>query len=102
SEAADGLADVLAARGFSEQAAQQWRRALELSPFDEHAHAALGRLYLSRGQSSDAEAEYRAVLLLDPRHQEAREALHRLKPGEFPAPWAGVASRRPQARSIRR
>ena len=85
-EAWNGLGDLMAAKGSGDEAAGMWKRALKLSPFDEHAHAALGRLYFSRGLAADAETEYRTVLLLDPHHQEAREALHRLKPVEFPAP----------------
>jgi tetratricopeptide (TPR) repeat protein len=85
-EAWNGLGDLASARGSAGEAAACWKRALEFSPFDEHAHAALGGVYLSRGLAAAAEAEYRAVLLLNPRHPEALEAMHRLKPLEFPEP----------------
>jgi protein O-mannosyl-transferase len=85
-EAWNGLGDLASARGSADEAAACWKRALEYSPFDEHAHAALGGNYLSRGLAGAAETEYRAVLLLNPRHRGALEAMHRLKPLEFPEP----------------
>jgi tetratricopeptide (TPR) repeat protein len=85
-EAWDGLGDILVARGRREASAVCWQKALELSPYDEHAHLELGGVYQARGSAGEAEREYRAVLLLDPHNTAARKAMHGLKPAEFPEP----------------
>jgi Flp pilus assembly protein TadD len=78
------LGDILVARGRQEASGVCWQKALELSPYDEHAHLELGSVYQARGSASEAEKEYRAVLLLDPQNKEALKAMHELKPTEFP------------------
>ena len=85
-EAWNGLGDVLVARGRREASASCWQKALELSPYDEHAHLELGGVYQARGSAGQAEKEYRAVLLLDPHNKDALQAMHELQPAEFPQP----------------
>jgi tetratricopeptide (TPR) repeat protein len=86
SEAWDGLGDVLVARGQREASGSCWQKALELSPYDEHAHLELGGVYQALGSAGQAEKEYRAVLLLDPHNKDALKAMHELQPAEFPQP----------------
>jgi len=83
-EALDGLGDILTGEGRRDEAIRCWQEALRLSPFDEHAHIALGGAYRTQGKASDAEREYRAALLLDPNNPEALAGMRALKPEEFP------------------
>ena len=83
-DAWNGLGDVLAARGSSGSAVACWKRAVEMSPYDAHAHLALGTIYHARGDAGGAEREFRAVLLMDPHNEEALKGMRGLKPAEFP------------------
>ena len=85
-DAWDGLGDILVAGGRRDASGICWQKALELSPYDEHAHLELGGVYQARGSASQAEKEYRAVLLLDPHNTAALKGMHQLKPAEVPEP----------------
>jgi Tfp pilus assembly protein PilF len=78
------LGDILWGKGLREDAASCWRQALELSPFDSHAHLSLGIAYQEQGRASEAEKEFRSVLLMDPHNGRAVKAMQELKPAEFP------------------
>jgi protein O-mannosyl-transferase len=82
--ALNGLGDILWGKGLREDAASCWRQALELSPFDSHAHLSLGIAYQEQGRASEAEKEFRSVLLMDPHNERAVKAMQELKPAEFP------------------
>ena len=85
-EAWDGLGGILVARGRLEASGVCWQKALELSPYDEHALLELGGVYQAQGSAREAEKQYRAVLLLDPHNKDALKAMHGLRPAEFPQP----------------
>jgi tetratricopeptide (TPR) repeat protein len=84
-DALDALGDIYLREGAPQKSEQAWRQALQLSPFDTHAHASLGGLYLASGRQAEAEKEYRSVLLLDPGDAQALRAMRQLRPNEFPA-----------------
>ena len=83
-EAFDGLGDILWGKGLQDEAASCWRQALELSPFDSHAHLSLGIAYKAQGKANEAEKEFRSVLLMEPHNEHALKAMQELKPTEFP------------------
>jgi protein O-mannosyl-transferase len=85
-DAWNGLADILASKGLQDEAASGWKKTLELSPYDVHAHLGLGSVYQSRGSAGEAEKQYRAILLMDPHNEKALKAMRELNPTEFPAP----------------
>jgi Flp pilus assembly protein TadD len=86
SGALNGLGNILWSKGLQTDAIACWRQALELSPFDSHAHLSLGIAYKAQGRANEAEKEFRSVLLMDPKNERAVKAMQELKPAEFPAP----------------
>lgn len=84
-EAWNRLGDIYFREGLSGKAEEAWRKVLELSPFDGHAHLSLGNVYFASGRRAVAEKEYRAVLLLDPKNRDALEGLRKLEGKMVPA-----------------
>jgi Flp pilus assembly protein TadD len=82
----DALGNIYLREGTLQKSEAAWRQALQLSPFDTHAHASLGDLCLASGRQAEAEKEYRSVLLLDPNDADALRAMRQLRPSEFAAP----------------
>ena len=74
-----GLGQACAKLAKESDAEDAWREALRREPFDELAHAGLGKIHMEHGRWNDAEREYRAVLLMDPKNPEALEALEKIK-----------------------
>jgi len=74
-----GLGQDCANLAKESDAENAWREALRREPFDELAHAGLGKIHMEHGRWNDAEREYRAVLLMDPKNPEALEALEKIK-----------------------
>ncbi len=86
----DGLGDVYLRRGERGRAAQAFRDALALNPFDSHARFSLGELYAADGRIAEAIREYQAGLETDPANTQARAALETLRSGS-----AGAKSSKP-------
>lgn len=72
------LGQVLLVRREPDQAAEAFSRALELSPGDRQAFAALAGLYLGQGQTDKARALARHLLDTAPDRQDALQLLRRL------------------------
>jgi len=64
-------ASELMKQGRHQEAAAEWRKALELSPAEARAHNNLGVCLFSTGKVDEAVAEYRAALELSPEYPEA-------------------------------
>jgi tetratricopeptide (TPR) repeat protein len=75
-QAHKSLGDVLHRRGRAAEAAEAYRRALELDPaLGADAHFKLGLLAYRRGAREEAVGHWRAALALDPGHALARTNL---------------------------
>jgi tetratricopeptide (TPR) repeat protein len=85
SEAWDALGDIYLREGTPGKAEEAWRAAVQLSPYDGHAHVSLGNVYFTSGREAEAEKEYRIVFLLDPNNADALRGLRKLHSEEFPA-----------------
>ncbi|MEQ8817836.1 MAG: tetratricopeptide repeat protein [Thalassobaculum sp.] len=57
------------------RAAELYREAHEVDPYDPAPLSALGSLALRNGETDEAAAFFRAVLAIDPRHDDARHGL---------------------------
>jgi tetratricopeptide (TPR) repeat protein len=79
------------------EAAAALSEAIELNPFDSHAHFELGNLYLQTGATKKAIREFRQAIALEPNNDETRRALAItfLRTGEFNAAeevlWEAIA-----------
>jgi tetratricopeptide (TPR) repeat protein len=80
-EAWGNLGDIYFRMGLAPKAEQAWCKTLELSPYDSHAHLALGAVYSASGRSAEAKREYQAVLLMDPKNADALKAISKLNGG---------------------
>jgi tetratricopeptide (TPR) repeat protein len=72
------LGSVLAARGLSTQAVQQWQRAIALDPRYAPSHFQLGRYFLRSGELARADAHFIAGLRVAPNAWPARLELARV------------------------
>ena len=76
--ARNDLGAALAAQGRIGEAAEQFRKAIEIDARQPDLHFNLGAMLQRQGRKAEAAAEYRTALRLNPRHREARDALARL------------------------
>jgi tetratricopeptide (TPR) repeat protein len=65
------LGDTLLDRNRWEDAAQEYKKALEIEPGQSGLHTGLGEAYLHSGKLDDAETEFRRELELDSRYERA-------------------------------
>ena len=77
-EACDNLGDLDLAAGDALKARSDYRAALALNNFDNHADFGLAAIDERQGRVADAVREYRAGLETDPRNQVALAAIQRL------------------------
>ena len=77
-EADENLGGILMKRNEFGEAANAYRAALRLYPYDSRAHFGLGEIAEAQGRTAEALKEYRVGLTTDPSNAEALAALKRL------------------------
>jgi tetratricopeptide (TPR) repeat protein len=89
-EAHDGVGLVLASRGQPEQAIEEYRAAIAISPTFPQAHYNLGLSLFHSGHAAEAMREYRTAITLNPRYTAAYSNLGMafLEKGDLPRAMA--------------
>jgi Tfp pilus assembly protein PilF len=87
-DAYDKLGDIHMARQDRTRAESAFRHAIQMNPFDSHAHFGLGEIFEASGKPAEALREFQRGLETDPSDTEAKAAALRLRSSISSAPAA--------------
>ena len=85
-DAYDKLGDIHVARQDLPRAESAFQHAIQMNPFDSHAHFGLGEIFEASGKSSQALSEFERGLETDPSDTQAKAAALRLRSSISSAP----------------